>query len=53
MLETSLFVQTDIREGSPMAEKNAGRPISKSEMYHSLAEATGLTRKQIGLFSMN
>ena len=31
-----------------MAEKKVARPVSKSEMYQSLAEATGLTRKQIG-----
>ena len=30
-----------------MAE-NKGRPVTKSAMYQSLAEATGLTRKQIG-----
>jgi nucleoid DNA-binding protein len=31
-----------------MAENKVGRPVSKSAMYQSLAEATGLTRKQIG-----
>ena len=31
-----------------MAEKKVARPVSKSAMYQSLAEATGLTRKQIG-----
>ena len=30
-----------------MAENKAGRPVSKSAMYQSLAEATGLSRKQI------
>ena len=35
-------------EGSSIAEKEAGKPVSKSEIYQSLAEATGLTRKQIG-----
>jgi nucleoid DNA-binding protein len=35
-------------EGSAMAENKVGRPVSKSAMYQSLAEATGLTRKQIG-----
>jgi nucleoid DNA-binding protein len=35
-------------EGSSMADKNVTRPVSKSAMYQSLAEATGLTRKQIG-----
>jgi nucleoid DNA-binding protein len=35
-------------EGCSMAEKKVARPVSKSAMYQSLAEATGLTRKQIG-----
>ena len=43
-----LFAQTDIAEGLSMAENKVGRPVSKSAMYQSLAEATGLTRKQIG-----
>ncbi len=30
-----------------MAENKVGRPVSKSAMYQSLAEATGLTRRQI------
>jgi nucleoid DNA-binding protein len=30
-----------------MAENKVGRPISKSAMFQSLAEATGLSRKQI------
>ena len=30
-----------------MAENKVGRPVSKSAMYQSLAEATGLSRKQI------
>ncbi|HLJ93065.1 MAG TPA: HU family DNA-binding protein [Gemmataceae bacterium] len=30
-----------------MAESKTGRPASKSAIYQSLAEATGLTRKQI------
>jgi nucleoid DNA-binding protein len=34
-------------EGCSMAEKKVARPVSKSAMYQSLAEATGLTRKQI------
>jgi nucleoid DNA-binding protein len=35
-------------EGSSMADKKVAKPVSKSEMYQSLAKATGLTRKQIG-----
>jgi nucleoid DNA-binding protein len=31
-----------------MPENKAARPASKSAMYQSLAEATGLSRKQIG-----
>jgi nucleoid DNA-binding protein len=30
-----------------MAENKVGKPVSKSMMYQSLAEATGLSRKQI------
>lgn len=30
-----------------MAENKVGKPVSKSAMYQSLADATGLTRKQI------
>ena len=30
-----------------MAENKVGKPVSKSIMYQSLAEATGLSRKQI------
>ena len=30
-----------------MAENKVGRPVSKSAMFQSLAEATGLSRKQI------
>jgi nucleoid DNA-binding protein len=30
-----------------MAENKVGKPVSKSVMYQSLAEATGLSRKQI------
>ena len=30
-----------------MAENKAGKPIPKSVMYQSLADATGLTRKQV------
>ena len=30
-----------------MAENKVARPVSKSAMYQSLAEATGLSRKQI------
>ena len=30
-----------------MAENKVGKPVSKSAMYQSLAEATGLNRKQI------
>jgi nucleoid DNA-binding protein len=30
-----------------MAENKVGKPASKSAMFQSLAEATGLTRKQI------
>ena len=30
-----------------MTENKVGKPVSKSAMYQSLAEATGLTRKQI------
>jgi nucleoid DNA-binding protein len=30
-----------------MAENKVGRPVSKSTMYQSLADATGLSRKQI------
>jgi nucleoid DNA-binding protein len=42
-----LFVLTDIVEGLLMAENKLGKPASKSAMYQSLAEATGLNRKQI------
>ena len=30
-----------------MAENKVGKPVSKSAMFQSLAEATGLSRKQI------
>jgi nucleoid DNA-binding protein len=30
-----------------MAENKVGKPVSKSVMYQTLAEATGLSRKQI------
>jgi len=30
-----------------MAENKVGKPVSKSAMFQSLAEATGLTRKQV------
>jgi nucleoid DNA-binding protein len=30
-----------------MAENKVGKPVSKSAMYQSLSEATGLSRKQI------
>jgi nucleoid DNA-binding protein len=35
-------------EECSMAEKKVARPVSKSAMYQSLAESTGLSRKQIG-----
>jgi nucleoid DNA-binding protein len=37
----------DLVEGLAMADNKVGRPVSKSAMYQTLAEATGLTRKQI------
>src|SRR5580700_6867573 len=33
--------------GNLMAEKKAAKPVSKSAMFQSLAEATGLSRKQV------